>query len=140
MADSLTYVPDHIVTIVATADLPERRFVGLSGGLCGLNAKALGVCIMATDSDKAAPVCTSGTVIVECAGNISVGNAVVSNASGKALAATTFSATVPAGGTDVTSTSAAPAMTLAGSVLPQVINGYALDAGSDGTFIRIKLV
>lgn len=33
---------------------------------------------------------------------------------------------------------AAPVLT--GSVLPQVIVGYALDAGSDGAYVRVKLV
>lgn len=143
-ATPLTYAPIQVITIVPTAALAKRRFVGMTGvGYCGALGKALGVTPDDYDleADVAGACITEGIVFVEASAAISAGAAVASAANGKAVAASTMTATVPSTGTTVTSSSAQPAMTIAGSVLPQAINGYALDAASaDGDFIRVKLV
>ncbi|MFC7419348.1 capsid cement protein [Iodobacter arcticus] len=135
-----TAQPLGITSILASATLPRFRFIGFNGGLCAANAKALGVSDSDADSGQQAGVMFSGIGLVEAAASIAQGASLVSDAAGKAITATVFSATVPAGGTAVTSTSAGPAMTLAGSVLPQSINGYALDTGVAGDIIRVMVI
>lgn len=136
-----TYSPLLIFSITAAAAIAKNLFVGMDGDVCGANAKALGVADTETASGEQVPVITHGIALCTSGGSFSVGAALVSNSAGKAIAATTLSATVPSTGTPVTSSSAQPAMTIAGSVLPQVILGYALDeaTGADQT-IRILLV
>lgn len=136
-----TYMPLAIYSITAAAALTKNLFIGLTGDVCGANAKALGVCDTDTAITEQCPVITHGIALCTSGGSFSAGAALVSDAAGKAVAATTLSATVPSTGTPVTSSSAQPAMTIAGSVLPQVIVGYALDesTGADQS-IRILLV
>ena len=136
-------VPPALQTLTLTAGgaISAYRFVGFDSLVCGANATAVGV---SPDYDVASgevfPCVTQGIVIVQASAAISVGAAVASTSTGKAVTATSLSATVPGSGTTVTSSSAQPAMTIAGSVTPQKINGYALDAaGADGDYIRVKL-
>jgi hypothetical protein len=149
-------------SILAAAAIVARRFIGVDGNLCGANAAAWGVSELATASGEQIPVITHGIALVESGGVIVAGNLVVSDSTGRAVAATTFAAAAPAvdasklsvasGATPVTSTAAngaslitaapgflaAPALT--GSALPQVINGMALDAaGGAGEFIRVRV-
>lgn len=137
-----TYQPVLITSIVAAAALATvYKFVGYDGNYAGAGAGALGVLNCETDSGEMAPVIVSGIAKVIAGGAISVGGAVVSGSTGKALAATLLSATPASGATPVTSTGAQAAMTIAGSVTPEVILGYALDeATTDGDIIRVKLV
>lgn len=131
------------MTITPSSELVKRRFVNLAGtGYCGASAKALGV----TPENDSIPANTPGTVTmrgivwVEASAAISVGDPVSSTSTGKAVTVAAVTATVPGSGTDVTSSSAQPAMTIAGGKLPVAINGWALDeATTDGDFIRIKL-
>lgn len=133
-----TQNPSLTVSINAASALKALRFVGFDGNTCAANAKALGVAEYDTDADDMAPVNVSGIIIVEAGGAITQGAAVTAGTDGKAVAATALSATVPTGSTAVTSSSATPAMTVAGSVTPQAINGYALDAATAaGDMIRI---
>ncbi|MEJ2795739.1 capsid cement protein [Iodobacter sp. LRB] len=135
-----TAQPLGITSILAAVNLPRFRFVDFSGGLCTANSKALGVTDSEADAGQYGALVFSGIALVECAGAINRGVSVTSDATGKAVTASMFTATSPAGGTAVTSTSAAPAMTLAGGVLPQAINGYALDAGVAGDIIRVLVI
>jgi hypothetical protein len=136
-----TYMPLGIYSITAAAALTKNLFIGLTGDVCGANAKALGVCDTDTAITEQCPVVTHGIALVTSGAAFNVGDALVSNSAGKAIAATTLSATVPSTGTPVTSSSAQPAMTLAGSILPQVILGYALDTvGAADLTARILLV
>lgn len=131
------------MTITPTAELAKRRFVNLAGtGYCGAGDKALGV----TPENDSIPANTAGTctirgiVWVEASAAITLGDNVGSTATGKAVTIAALTATVPGSGTDVTSSSAQPAMTMAGGKLPDETNGWALDAASaDGDFIRVKL-
>ena len=136
-----TEQPILITTILAAANLDKNLFIGFDGNLCSANAKALGVSNANTNSGNQCPVVSKGIALVLSGAAVSVGNAVVANSSSKAIPATTFSATVPGSGTTVTSSSAQPAMILAGSVLPQAVNGYALDVASGADeLIRVLLV
>jgi hypothetical protein len=137
-----TYQPILVTSIVAAAALATvYKFVGYDGNYAGAGAAALGVLDAETDSGEMAPVVASGIANVIAGGAISVGEAVVSGATGKALAATALSATPPAGQVAVLSTGAQAATTIAGSVTPEVILGYALDeATQDGDIIRVELV
>jgi hypothetical protein len=129
------------VSIMAAANISKQLFIGLTGNICAANAKSLGVSEYDALSGEMVGVIFNGVALVLAGAAITAGAAVASNAAGKAVAATTLTATVPTGATSVTSTSAAPAATLAGSVLPQQINGYALDAASAADdLIRVLLV
>lgn len=121
--------------------LDKYKFIGFDGNLCAANAKALGILNDSALLGDQAPIAVSGIALVLSGGVITPGSAVVSDAAGKAVVATSFSASTPAGAVAVTSSGAQPAMTLAGSVLPQAINGYSLDsAAAPDVLIRIKLV
>ena len=154
-----------VIAITAAAALVARRFIGFDGNLCGADAKALGVSELATASGEQCPVRVSNIAVVESGGILAAGNRVVSDSTGRAVAATTFAAAAPAITVDDTKltidtgavavlssaangaiisaasgllTPAAPALT--GSVLPQQINGTVLDAASGaGEFVRVLL-
>ncbi len=107
-----TFKPGLSHSIPATADITEGCFVSFSGGLCGNHAQALGVCSQDVDSGDEMPVVLDGIVSVELAGTVAVGDALTSNASGKAIKST-----------DST----------------WAVNGWALKAGVSGEFIPVKL-
>lgn len=129
------------VTVPATATVAKYRFVTAGGAHAVATDRPVGV----TDDDYVSgdnmAVVYSGIAVVQTAGAISVGGEVTATTAGKALAAVAVSATVPGSGTTVTSSSAQPAMTMAGSALPAKIRGLALDASSGSDeYIRILLV
>lgn len=130
-----------VTNIEATANLDKERFIGFSGAYCGAGAKALGTSYIEADSGEMAAVVVTGIAIITTGGAITAGGPVASDANGKAIAATTFSVAVPVGAVDVVSSAAQPTLTLAGGVLPQAVNGYALDTASGADEkIRIRLV
>lgn len=136
-----TYFDVFTDTVRTAANVVKNRFIGFDGNYCAADAKAYGVSKMDVDSGQNAPVIVIGVAIVEAAGIINAGDSVVSDATGKALAATDVSVSVPSGATPVTSTGAQPALTVAGGALPQPINGFALDASTGaGDLIRVKLI
>lgn len=146
-----TQQPLGIASITAAANLTAGYFIGFDGAACGANAKALGVCEADTDSGRQAPVITDGIAVVICGGTISVGDPIASDASGKAVAASALAVddtklTIDSGATAVTSSAAngaiisAAAGFLAGSTPPVALNGWALDAGASGGYVRVKLV
>ena len=139
---------EHVLlttTVKATAALATKhRFVTAAGAYAGSGAHALGVLDNPVAINEYAPVKTDGILIVEAGGVIAVEDALVSDASGRAVKATAFAVTsaTGAGSTAVLANAATPTITntYAGSSLPQVILGYALDiAGGAGEFIRIKI-
>ena len=118
------YKPLLIDSVKATADLSKQIFVGLDGGVCGAGEKAYGVCDVETDSGQLAPVGVLGILLVTAGGAIDIGDAVTSDASGKAVVATAASITTE---NSTTTLSAG-----------DEINGYALDAATEsGEVIRI---
>lgn len=136
-----TYNPVGIISITAAASIVKNRFIGFNGNLCAANAKAIGVSDANTGTDEQLPVVIGGIALIASGAAVSQGNALVSNASGKAIPATAFSVTVPSGATQVTSSGAQPDLVESGSVLPQSINGYALDTATGADeLIRILIV
>jgi len=184
MTKTHLYCQDTVFSKLAAAAIPQSRFVGFDGNLCGAGAKALGASLRAVNSGEQIPVATYGPVVIESGGQFSAGDPIMSDALGKAVKATNFGVTstptvsvestldidvtpdidvsIPTGATPVTSTGAQPTLTvsasataagtatnevtasvsnaLAGGVLPQAVNGYAVDAsGGTGEFVRIVL-
>lgn len=137
-----THQPVAVTSILAAVALAKHLFVDAVGGICGANKKAVGVTEVDAAAGEQASVIFSGIALVIAGGDITVTDepvAVASDAAGKAVAATALSATVPGTGTTVTSSSAQPAMTMAGSVTPQAINGYALHTAATGTLVAVLL-
>lgn len=158
-----TSIPTGTCSIQAAVDLDKYLFVGLDGGLCQAGAKALGVCAADTGQGKQAPVDISGILVVR-SGPIpfAPGTPIMSDHQGLAIPATpvavgvTVDTTVGVttslaeGDTPVTSDAATPTVTstataestadvtLAGSVLPEQVNGWALDGSTGlGCLVRI---
>lgn len=128
-------------SILAAADLTQRRFIGFDGNHCGANAKARGVSEADTKTGQMCPINIAGEVLVESGGAFNAGDPIASDANGKAVAATAFSVSVPAGAVAVTSDAAQPNLVEAGGYLPQAVNGYAIDAAAGaGEFVRVRLV
>lgn len=104
-----TYIPLLIESIKATVDLQQHRFAGFDGGYCTAGIKALGVTDVSTPKGEYAPVAALGILLIEVGGTIAAGDAVASDAEGRAVKAADSA----------------------------VINGYAVDAGTTGQEIRI---
>lgn len=107
-----TYQPVQSLTIKAGSDLPAFRFISFNGQVCGDNQKSLGVTVGNWRNGSYASVIVLGTAIVEAGGNITIGDKITSDVSGKAKLATTGSE----------------------------INGRALNSATAGEFVRILLV
>jgi hypothetical protein len=132
--------PIGAVSVLAAANISRQLFVGFDGNICAANAKALGVSEVDTASGEMAGIIFNGVALVKAGAAVAAGAAVVSDSSGRAITATALTFAIPAGSTSVTSASATPALTKSGSVLPQSINGYALDAASAADeIIRVLL-
>jgi len=133
----MTYKTALTESITASADVVKNRFANFSGGYCGAGEKALGVFELDTDSGEQAPVIVYGIALVEAGGAIAVGDAVTSDADGKAVKADSATVTI----TSATGDGDAGTYNVSGGVLAQAVNGYALDAASAaGEVIRVRLV
>lgn len=108
MANKL-YKPLLIESVKATADIEQHRFIGFDGNTCKSGTKALGVADVSIEKDQYAPIAVLGILLVESGGTISVGDPVSSDDNGKAVKATGEA----------------------------VINGYALDAVTEGQEVRV---
>ena len=104
-----TYIPLLIESLKTTIDLRPHRFAGFNGAYCTAGIKALGVTDASTPGGEYAPVAVLGILLVEAGGTIAAGDAVASDAEGRAVKAVDSAA----------------------------INGYAIDAGTAGQEIRI---
>lgn len=153
-----TIKPGIIESIVAASDLVKHRFVGFDGNYCAADNKALGISDVNSSLGEMCPVVLTGIMLIESAQALSVGDALVSSGTGadagraakasNVSVASNITSSVDAGATPVTSTSAngevvtsTSANTVSGGILPQSVNGYALDAAAGaGEFIRVKLV
>ncbi len=109
MTTNKTYKPLLIDSVLASADLEQHRFIGFDGGYCTAGAKALGIVDVSTSQGEYVPIAILGILLVEAGGTIAVGDAVASDAEGKAVKVADSAVT----------------------------NGYALDAGTTGQEIRI---
>ncbi|MCF6270982.1 MAG: DUF2190 family protein [Melioribacteraceae bacterium] len=127
-------------SIEIASDLTKNLFIGFDGALCGADAKAFGVLNADTLSGEQAPIAVSGIALVYSGGAVAIGDEVVSDANGKAVSGTNFAVTSTAGAVAVTADAATPTLTVAGGVLPQKINGTALDtATAADELIRVLL-
>jgi hypothetical protein len=107
-----TYHPVLYITRKASADIPAYRFVNYNGGLCGNEVKSLGSTDVKHANGENIAVQAIGTAVVECSVNLAIGDAVTSDANGKAKLAT---GTMP-------------------------INGRVITAGTSGGYVTILLV
>lgn len=99
-------------SILAADDMPDKSlFIGFNGAICAADAKALGVLADSVLADEQAPVSVSGIALVVAGDVVSIGDAVSSDDSGKAVTASSGE-----------------------------INGYALDDASEADeLIRVLL-
>ncbi len=135
-----TEQPILITSIKASANINKNYLVGFDGNLCSANAKPLGVSNANADSGEQLPVVCKGIALVYSYTTISQGAALVCQTGGKVTPAANFNVVVPNGSTAVNSNSAQPTLTLSGTVLPQSLVGYALDAATGADeLIRILL-
>lgn len=142
-----TIKPGIIESIVAASNLVKQRFIGFDGNYCAANAKALGISDVDSNLGEMCPVVLTGIMLVESAGVLAVGDPLVSSGTGidagRALKASNagvssaITSTVNSGATPVTSSAANGAIvasnavnTVLGGVLPQAVNGYALDSAA----------
>ena len=80
MTTNKTYTPILIDSVLAVADLQQKRFVGFDGNCCTAGAKALGVVDVTTEKGQYAPV-----AVLEAGGTIAVGDAIASDGEGRAV-------------------------------------------------------
>lgn len=120
------------VKVTATATLTRFLMGQLDGTLASTGEYGFPILFDAVSGDTTT-LQTMGIGVATAGGSITAGNLLACDSAGKLVAASALSATVPSSGTTVTSSSAQPAMTMAGGVTPQIIVGIALnDASSDG--------
>lgn len=128
------------ITVTAAANLTAHRFVDVTGAVPAAGEYCPGVLAYDTLAGDNAYLVTHGVVIVETGGAIDVGDWVITDNLGRAVAAADLTVNTPDGATPVTSTGADPTMLVTGSELPQKPLGRALVASTDaGQFITIKI-
>jgi len=106
--------------------LPDgRKCAAGDGGPFGVAIQAI-----ALGEDMKGKVLIKGAADVVAAGTINQYSYVKPAANGQVAAAAKISVAVPSGATNVTSTAAQPDLTEAGSIPPDGLVGYALDAAA----------
>lgn len=136
---SMLYPGQSITIKSAPAEVEAGIFVQEDGAIAGAGEIAVGVSINKTAQYDALGVYISGIVSVQAGGSITAGDEIVADANGKAVSATALSVTVPTAATPVTSDAAQPTLVVAGSALPEKVLGIAMEDGSDGNTIAVKL-
>ena len=137
--------PVLISSVKTTLAITKNLFINFNGSLCANSAKALGVSNADADLGEELPVMIAGIALVYSGAAITLNangyKEVISDGNGKAREANNLSVSVPAGATPVASTSAQPNLTEAGSIPPESINGYAMDAATGADqLIRVRLL
>lgn len=87
MISTETYHSALTISIKAAEDIPKFRFVNYLGGICGLGERALGVTSLPATTGRQATIETLGTMLVESSEAIARGDALSSDATGKAKVA-----------------------------------------------------
>ena len=130
----------RIDTITAGEALAASLFVGYDGKECLTGAKSLGVAIFDAELGQDVSVAISGKKLVIAGGTLAVGDALTSDADGKAVAVADVAVSINSGATQVVSTAAdGDITTVTGGVLPIVINGYARTAATVGELVVAEL-
>lgn len=80
----ITYQPVQSVTVKAGEDLPAFRFVSHLGTICEADGKALGVTEADWLAEEFASVITLGTIPIETATAVNIGDALTAATDGKA--------------------------------------------------------
>lgn len=109
------------IPITFTEDVLARIFVGPDGKKCGAGLLALGVSMTDGSNGKDGSLVAKGIVVVTAGGNLAYGDRVVSDANGKAVAASALA--IAAGATPVTSTAANGSAIFTGGYPPQFVIG-----------------
>lgn len=126
------------LTMVANGTVEEHRVIGFDGAQATVQGqKVMGSAITSADDGESFGITTHGTAIVETGAAIAVGDAIITDAQGRAIP-TTGPLSVAAGATPVTS-SAANGTILQGATLPEYSFGDALQAAA-GTGERIEVL
>ncbi len=125
----MTYKPLMTEEFTASGAITKRRFVGYDGAqISAEGTKARGVSLFDVDTTRIGTIITRGTVLVEACGAIAIGDAVGSDADGKAKKAAEI--LVDIGGT-----------VLPGNLLISIVQGYAKEAAAeDEDVIEVDLV
>jgi hypothetical protein len=84
MISTETYHSALTISIKAAEDIPQFRFINYVGGICGLGERALGVSSLAATGGSQVTTETLGTMLVESSEAIARGDAISSDANGKA--------------------------------------------------------
>ena len=85
---SVSYQPVQAITIKAKEQLYKNRFVNHLGSLCRQDQKAIGVSELNWNVGELAAVVSLGTIAVETATTVNVGDNLVSDLNGRAKIAT----------------------------------------------------
>jgi|GEM_PF-991830 len=127
------------LSVRASGAVSICRCVGFNGAQATAQGqKVLGVSRYAAPDGGDFAATTAGTAIVETGGEIAVGDSLICDAQGRAIAAT-GSLGIAVGAVDMTSTAANGAV-LTGADLPEFVFADALQAaGAAGKFIEVKL-
>lgn len=134
------YIDMLTLRVRSAGAVTQRRFVTFAGAqVSAAGAKALGVARHgAVGAGEELAVIARGTAIIESGGEVAVGDTIVSDNQGRAVAGAALA--VAAGATQVTSGAANGAAVLTGSNLPSHPMGDALQAATAaGQFIEILL-
>lgn len=89
MISTLTYNSALTISVKASQDIPKFRFVDYDGNLCGAGERALGISSLEAATGRQISLVILGTMLLESAGVINKGDAVSSDADGKAKLAET---------------------------------------------------
>jgi len=77
------------LSLLASSDIPKLRFVDYNGAKCPAESRAIGVSEDSATTGEVFPVNTLGVLIVESGDALAVGDAVESDAEGRAVTVTT---------------------------------------------------
>lgn len=121
----------------ASGAVTACRAVGFNGAQATVQGqKVMGVSSYAVASGDMGAADAVGTGIIECGGNIAVGDSLICDSQGRAIKATGALA-IKTGATPVTSTAANGATVLQGADLPEFVFADALEAGGTGDKIEV---
>lgn len=130
-------IPMLTLSFQALGAVAACRAIGFNGAQATVQGqKIMGVAAHAVASEEIGAADAVGTGIIECGGNIAVGDSIICDVQGRAIKATGALA-IKTGAILVTSTAANGATILQGADLPEFVFADALQAGGTGDKIEI---